>query len=494
MSQGTGASPFDIEHPHFNLKMIERNRDLYEGLAHGAMRGKSAEDVKKYLFRNDSESDKSYENRVKRAAYINLAAPVADLFSSVVTGNIGRSGLWELSDFVPMQKNCDRQHNTPDKFFKSIVAQAAPIGAHFVLVDRPSSEVDSVNGADISFLGLTPYFVSIPAESVYSWDYELDGSLSYVMLRGVQMRSSGPMTPFVEVQTRELWTKTGWQRFEAEGGKDFTLVGEGDHPCGVVPIVPFLFEQSSQMTGLSVFDDVAENIVQVFNCWSELDKDLANSSLPWLFIMGIPPEDAMEMIRASDSAVVTNQAGADAKYIESSGVSFAAKQAQIDFAIKYITNVSLRRTRPDSAAAISAESKREDNRELVALMNDFARNMQDCERQCWQLAGKWLGLSSEAMESVDVVYEVKYDVDEVAEGTIQTLIDLVGSKIFSAEFMSDVIYRTHFIQERLSEEQRKNGFDPIEERTRIENESRGASGPSGNLAGSLTAALMGQGG
>lgn len=473
---------YTLENPAFDAKRLTLYHDIYHGLASPGV-------VENYLFRNDSESLASYETRMRRRAYINLAAPVADLFSSVATGNVNRSG---VSAFEAMLKNCDRRGNAPDVFFKRVGARVSPMGAHFVLVDMPPAKNAARSMSDAAARGLAPYFVSVAAEDLYAWDYEPDGSLAYCIIRGKRHQSSGPFTPFAEVETREVWTKTGWQRLESRDGREFALVGEGEHPCGVVPVVPFLFEEVTPMTGLSVFDDVAENMVQLFNCWSELDKSLADSSLPWLWLKGVNPEQALKLIRSSDSAIVTDNPDADGKYLETSGISFAAKMNQIETAVKYITNVSLRRTRPDSAAAVSAESKREDNRELVSLMKDFAANLQAAERRCWQLAGKWLGMSESEVEDLHVSYEVQYDEDEVSEGAIQTLIDLVTHKVFSAQFIRDILYRTEFVQSRLTPEQAAMDFDPVEEQAKIDNEARGgASGGMGGMAGNVAAILGG---
>ena len=479
------SQKYNIANPLFDHVTIRRNRDIYDGLA-------KKDAIGRYLFKSEAERNGSYAERIRRGAYINLAAPVADLFSAVATGDVNRSGVAGIAGLELMLKNCDRMGNSPDTFFRRVCGQASPIGAHFVLVDMTRTENPAANVREAAELGLIPYFISIPAEDLYSWDFDDDGGLSYIIRRGVRHVSSGPLTSFGEIHTREVWTRTGWQRLESKNGKDFELTGEGAHPCGEVPVVPFLFEEGeSPMVGLSVFDDVAENIIQLFNCWSEYDKSLSYSSNPMMIVKGIDPDSIQKMIQASDTAIASEKPDMDAKYVETSGASFAAKLAQIEAAVKYITNVSLRRTRPDSASAVSAESKREDNRELVALMRDFAARMQESERKCWQLAGRWIGLPEDVIEGMQVAYEVRYDSDEVSEGTIQTLIDLVTGKIFSAEFIRGVLYRTNFIQDKLTPEQRAIPFDSVEDRAKIENEARGDSGLSGGVAADVVTRLMG---
>lgn len=489
---------YDVCHPDYDGNRIRTYSDIYTGLAR-------PEVVRAYLYRNDSESNESYRARIRRAAYINLAAPVADLFAAVAAGSVNRSGLSGIAALEPMQHNCDRGGNSPDAFFKRVCAKASPLGAHFVLVDMKQAETPAGNQDEARKMGLIPHFVHVPAQSLYAWDFDSDGSLAYIVRRGTRQVSSGPFTGFGEVQTREVWTKTGWQRLEARPGASgvpggpgssgasgvhgssgasgsggdlagFVVVAEGEHPCGQVPIVPFLFEEDndSPMVGLSVFDDVAENIIQLFNIWSELDKSLADASLPWLWLKGVNPEDALKMVRSSDSAIATSNADADGKYLEASGASFAAKQAQIEAAVKYITNVSLRRTRPDSASAVSADARREDNRELVALMKDFAARMQEGERRCWQLAGKWLGLDDEALAAMRVSYEVQYDEDDISGGTIGTLIELAKNKVFSAEFVGSLVHRTNFIQDMLAPEEKRVPYDAALMRAAIDAEAGSA--------------------
>lgn len=443
---------FDAANPAFNYAAIRRNRDIYDGLARPGV-------VKRYLVRSEMERDESYAERVRRASYINLAAPVADLFASAVTASVNRWSLSLIPRFAPMLTDCDSHGSGPDAFFRRVCGQASAIGAHFVLADMPVAAEPAASRKDAESLGLVPYFVSIPAENVRAWDFGPDGKLEYAVIHGTRHESAGPFTPFSEVRTREVWTRTEWRRYESRGGKEFIPAGQGAHPCGEVPLVPFLFEEVTPMTGLSVFDAVAANIIQLFNCWSEYDKSLAYSSTPMMLFRGIDPAAVQKLIQASDTAIASEKADMDAKYVETSGVSFTAKRAQIEDAVRYVTNVSLRRTRPDSAASVSADSKREDNRELVALMKEFAAAMAESEKKCWRYAAKWLGLNSPEAARPDIRYEVRYDTDEVGEGSIQTLIDLVTNGIFNAEFISPLIYRSHFIQSRLTNAEREHGWE-----------------------------------
>ena len=464
-------------HPLYDIMtpIYQRNAELYDG--GDSVDGKVA--AKKYLTQHPYEKDKQYGIRIARAAYRNLAAPTVDLFSSSITDGIERVGIDDNPAFSSMSHNCDRGGNPPDVFFKNVVTRSAAVGAEFVLVDMPQAHGQATTQAEAAALGLIPYFVRIPAVDVICWDYAEDGTLDWAVTQSVRKESSGPFTPFADVVSVTLWAKNEWRRYTSHGGGSFEPDGEGPLFIGMVPLVPFLYEQDTPMTGRSVIDDVARLIIRVFNQDSELDKMLFDAALPLLAAFGLTEEDEEALTRATSSLWRFGDKEARLEYVEPSGASFNAKRQQIQDDIESIREISLRQTKTRGAQAESAEAKRLDAVQISSQLADFARSAAASERRCWEIAGKYLGVDQSKLDAISIKYNETFDPDSLREKLTGTYMELRGNGDISRETLWGQLGWT---KERIEEE-----------KALLEEEGRAVSGPSGNLASSITATLLRQG-
>ena len=464
-------------HPLYDMvaPTYQRNTDLYDGGE--SVDGKMA--AKKFLTQHPYEKDKQYGIRIVRAAYRNLAAPTVDLFSSSITNGIERVGIDDIPSFASMLRNCDRGGSSPDVFFKNVVTRSAAVGAEFVLVDMPQAHGQATTQAEVAALGLSPYFVRIPAVDVICWDYDEEGALDWAVTKSVRKESSGPFTPFVDVVSVTLWTKTEWRRYTSHGGGSFDPDGEGSLFIGMVPLVPFLYEQDTPMTGRSVIDDVARLIIRVFNQDSELDKMLFDAALPLLAAFGLTEEDEEALTRATSSLWRFGDKDARLEYVEPSGTSFNAKRQQIQDDIESIREISLRQTKPKGAGIESAEAKRLDAVQISSQLADFARSAAASERKCWEIAGRYLSVDQPKLDAISINYNETFDPDSLREKLTSTYMELRGN--------GDISRETVWRQLGMTKEQIE------EEKALLEEEGRAATGPSGNLASSITATLLRQG-
>lgn len=134
-----------------------------------------------------------------------------------------------------------------------------------------------------------------------------------------------------------------WQKFKgparavtisSEGLKEVyatKMTPDGEpttHPCGAVPLVPFLFEPRSPMTGNPATDDVLSLIVGTFRRYSGFDKMLFDCAVPLMIVNGLDDEQSDAFVRASSNILRSTQPdGVSATYAEPSGTSFAAQTA-----------------------------------------------------------------------------------------------------------------------------------------------------------------------
>ena len=371
--------------------------------------------ARRFLTQHPFEKDNQYDIRLTRAAYKNFAAPTVDLFSSSIMDTSKREGIKELPSLSPMLQDCNGLNFPPDVFFKGIATRAAAAGARFVLVDMPKAEEEALTVGEAKRQGLIPFFVDIPARNVIDWGYDSKGALSYAVIKESHYRSPGPFQKHEEVSTITAWTKSEWQRYEALSGTSYTLTGEGAHPVGRVPLVPFLYEQNTPMTGSSVLDDVASLLVRIFNQDSELDKMLFDAAMPLLAAYGLKENEVDTLVRATSSLWRFTLTDARLEFVEPSGSSFAAKRQQIMDDIDCLREISLRQTRPKGAQVETAEGKRLDNIQLSSQLAEFARNAAASELQCWKFATAWLELGKEATGSIEVEYNQVFDPDALKE-------------------------------------------------------------------------------
>lgn len=428
--------------------------------------------AQRFLTQHPFEKDNQFAIRLKRAAYKNFAAPTVDLFSSSIIDGSKREGIENLSLLAPLLKDCDRQGLPPAVFFKRVVTRAAAAGARFVLVDMPRAEKEAITVGDAKRMGLIPFFADIPAGNVLDWGYDNNGALNYAVIKESHYLSPGPFQKHEEVSTITVWTKNEWQRYEAISSAGYTLTGEGSHPVGKVPLVPFLYEQSTPMTGSSVLDDVVNLLIRIFNQDSELDKMLFDAAMPLLVAYGLKENEMETFVKSTSSMWRMTLSDARLEYVEPAGSSFTAKRQQIMDDIECLREISLRQTRPKGAQAETAESKRLDSIQISSQLAEFARNAAASELQCWKFAAAWLEIGEDATEQIEVKYNQVFDPDALKEKLDALYLELFRESAISRETL--LRHTLEWDEDRLKEEA-----------ALIEQAGRVGQGPSGSLASIL---------
>ena len=98
---------------------------------------------------------------------------------------------------------------------------------------------------------MTPYFTSISPDDVWDWGMDAKG-LAWAVVHSEEMEHPAAFAAPLRYETLTVWR----------------------HGLGAVPLVPFLFEPTSPMTGLPATDDVLSLILRIYRRDSELDKML----------------------------------------------------------------------------------------------------------------------------------------------------------------------------------------------------------------------------
>lgn len=407
---------YSKKHPDYSESYQRRGLalDLYEG-------GRRVEENPAYLIRHPYETQKQYDIRFQRATYRNFAAPIVDVFASFI--NEGRPQRVLPAKLEDMQENVDRLGTKANTFFADVTRLAAAGGIRFVQVDaEPQAGVTQAE-AEEAGRRQWPYFISLDPTDVWDWEIGADG-LDWVVIHGAGMEGNAPFTKGTRYETLTVWTRTEWTRYRRETdstAKAATSLGwkeydKGINPSGVVPVVPFTFEDTagSIMSGVPATDDVLSLVLRIYRRDSELDKMLFDRAVPLLNVGGVSQEHWDTFVVASSNALMsTEPGGITAQYVEPSGTAFQAQAEALARDEASVREIALRMVRPQSAVGESAESKAIDKTQLDTQLASFARRSGSAEALCWKLAARWLGAKEDGIETK---YNESYDVGEVEMG------------------------------------------------------------------------------
>lgn len=435
-----------------------------------------------FLVKPLHESPQQYKVREKRAAYKNFAAPIVDLFATSITDGVKREGLDidKGKEVVKrLLKDCTRTGKNPDAFFKEAATIAAGRGAHFVAIDVPPGEAKNMKEAKDK--NLFPYFVHVSAPNLIDWGFGSDGALSYVCIKAEEDVNSGEaFSRYTKKTSVTVWTRTEWERFVKNNKGEFETEDKKAHNLGLVPVVPFLYEPLTSMTGKSAIDDVASLILRVFCADNEYDKSLFDSCIPQMVATGITKPE-IEVIKSSTNIWCFSKPDARVVYVEPSGGAYSAKRQQILDDINAIREISLRQVRPPSGIGESAESKRLDNVQISSQLAEFARRCAAAEAACWRIALKWKGV-----DNIDfsIKYNENFDPQAVGERLKELFMQLRSNGDISRETLWEKLKAMGDLPEN---------FDPADELARIESEAKGNAGPNGAGARDLAAGILGKG-
>ena len=336
--------------------------------------------------------------------------------------------------------------------------------------------IGSVFGAEVKGAASEARGLGEIVGGVLSWGLEAVATVIANVVRGIE--------PVRFKETITIWTRREWIRHArsvtaeqaSEQGESYVEEARGDHPCGVVPLVPFLFEETSLMTGLSATDDVLSLILKLYRNDSEMDKMLFDRAVPEKIITGLDEDKIEEYKTASYNCLFHPRVdGVKACYVEPQGMSFEALARQIEKDESAIREIALRMVRPQSAVGESAEAKQIDRKQLDTQLAMYARTCADAEARCWRLAAKWLNMDG---DRIATPYQDKYDVEEAVSVLTDRLLALARESVISKA----TVLRSEAVKAVLPPD-----FDPQANARELREENEN-NGPAGGMW-SLEAAL-----
>jgi len=444
----------DTKHPDFESmeNKYQKWNDFYQG-------GELVEKKKEYLPRHPYETERQYQIRMDRATYRNHAAPIATVFSASVWDKEPERTLPDAMEDVV--EDVDRSGMTANQFFKSVTDRAASMGIHFVIVDSPKNQAQTL--AEQKQQGVRPYFVNVPAFNLIDWGFDARGELDYVVIYEQVEVEANPFAGHKFQDQYKLWRKGDWEIWveqDDDDKKKAVMVDKGVNPLGKIPLATFVFERGgSHMTGVSCLDDVLSLCQRVYMRDSELDKALFDAAVEIACFFGFEEDELDAFIRSSSNGLRSANAEARVEYVAPTGRVFQALKENIADDERSIREIALRMVRPVTKQTESAESKRIDKQQLDSQLRKFAQNLEDGERRCWDLVAQWMNVSGDP----EVVYNKDFDPEEISGDLAKQFIELRKNRDLSRETLWSILVDNGIL---------RPDFDPQDEAAKIAAEGR----------------------
>lgn len=411
-------------HPQYDAqkKLREKARDLFEGAEHVISLGS------KYLIKGESESQQTYNLRLKRAAYDNWPSVAIETRLA-----LSWSTLPIRSDFGPVLdpwiKDVDGCRTSANRFFRDADKNASADGMRFILVDKTNlsaqqrlelegrgEDPDNLTMERETELGLRPVMVSISQDDVIDWDFdEGDGQLNFVVIKQVRVAPRVPGTALRVIDQRVVWTRKAFQVWEDESqvkGQDAEHVGRdpskpvvvtdlsgatfkpiiepSEHPIGQVPLVTFYGIKKATMFGQPVTKDILSHTVSVYNTRS--DRDLAThlTNNPQLVVKSATKPTVINAGSFNAIHILPGaQSDADLYFVEPTGSGLKSSREDEQDTITRIRDIMLRQAKPISAQIQSGAALKEESRLFESSLVAHTEEMQSGEIRCWDYMAKW---------------------------------------------------------------------------------------------------------
>ena len=181
--------------------------------------------------------------------------------------------------FDSFWNNCDFEGSTFDQFIRDAQRFASVYGRVSVIVDSPSGE--ALTEAEALEKDMRPYLTLITPENLTDWQFT----------RGDSGRPELSVIKILEVNNKEvkhyrIWGRNTWELWEIKKKeKEGTLIGNGEHGLGEIPIVNFYNKRSGiKMIGLSDIKDIADINKNVYHLCSDAKEIIENTAFPMLAV------------------------------------------------------------------------------------------------------------------------------------------------------------------------------------------------------------------
>jgi hypothetical protein len=393
-------------------KEYARLRPQYDFLRSAYMGGPSY--LQRNLFRHEPrESSVDFKRRLERAVYPNYVRPVIRTYRDHIfrheDGIVRPQG---DPGYLEWLKNVNRRGFDANRFWGSVVSRQMLYGWSAVLVDMPKAREGVETRADQLDAGDVPYLVHISPRQIVDWKLDDDGALAWVRIEEKTTHAPDPFVDPKDITRWRIWSRDSWMVVTEDG----TVVEQGEHHLGVVPLVITRFEPPEEddhvndLAGVSFMDDFARINRMLANKVSEVDGFLAKNMLQILTIgvslLAQMGEDADGQTSLKDGAILEHPSDGPAPSFIAPDVTGAAQcfthiQNLRWELFRLATQKDVRGQASGDQGAASGVAKMVDFEEQNAVLSSLADGLQVAEQSATELWFQWQGMDVAVAEEID---------------------------------------------------------------------------------------------
>lgn len=239
----------------------------------------------KHIFQYMKESNKEFEDRVKRAYRFNHTREVVDLVNKYVwrCGKVVRSK--DAPDAVKRFWLRSRRNGWAIEKVMPVISKMTSIyGRIWIVVDATGTKQEVKSKEDEKNADYRTFFYFKRPQDLLDVGYDDDGNVIWAMFSEEHRNDDNPFGE-AKVKSRvRLWTQTTWHLYELSSGKKKSfLVDEGSHDLGICPVFPADHQVSDELyASQSLIDDIAYLDRAVANYLSNLDAIIQDQTFSQL--------------------------------------------------------------------------------------------------------------------------------------------------------------------------------------------------------------------
>ena len=278
--------------------LYEEHIDLWEFYLESFKGGQ--EYIKKNLTTHRLENLEDYNNRMKRAYYLNYCSPICNIPADFIF----KKEATRPADvnLVLFREDVDRRGNNIHEFMRKICILSNIYGHVHILMDSPKldenleqrakeGKITKSDAAEVH-----PYLVIIHPQALVDWSVNSEtGALEWILIKEELFEDSDPENEREIKSTYKLWTREYWKIYDENG----TEIEGSNHNLGFVPLITNYHKDIDlDMIGEGMLKDVARANKVILNWSSEIDEMVARQTFSQL----ICPDDGDTFIDEVDDS------------------------------------------------------------------------------------------------------------------------------------------------------------------------------------------------
>lgn len=398
--------------------------------------------IENTLQKHPSETDEEFNDRKQYSYNINLIKYSTRKFGDYIFSKPPR----RENVNADIADDFDRKSKSVNSVMREVFDYHTIYGLAWVFIDNPALNYNLVDLKTKQRDKIRPYAEALAPMDIPDWDYDSDGSLSWVIRQETVIEKNNPKRKPVVKLRRTLYTKEYWQTFDyiIDNGDDPTpvdlIIASDPHvnTLGIVPAIPYSSVMFNRYFNVPEIDDILTIHDSVLKGESELLTNILKQTYGQLVLpstlqstivrirMKLQQENptmdindpAVEKIIAQEASLVlsrTKHIPEDAeergisRYIQPNGANIESIIQHDDRLINTLIKMYGFLIGVDTTQRSSAESKSADNISLAAQLSGIASRLQELENKVW----KFMNLFDPSIKIPKVLYNTNYDIHEL---------------------------------------------------------------------------------